>query len=196
MCPCFLITSLIFQGPIISTLIWCFLFNCWNKHLILVEVHRNTEAFDFPKKILIKIFRRIFRELKSLLTSNAYVQLTCLNLEENIHSVEVLACLSLLFTCIFVCFLSFVFWVVWDNVNNDKYITDFSINFFFMYHCNGILCFKQKGQSAKSSTFLLDFYFPREKGNSHVTKELYDYFFLNTNAKIQAQICASRSNPF
>ena len=129
MCPCFLITSLIFQGPIISTLIWCFLFNrwnkhlilvevrCflfnrWNKHLILVEVHRNTEAFDFPKKILIKIFRRIFRELKSLLTSNAYVQLTCLNLEENIHSVEVLACLSLLFTCIFVCLLSFVFWVV------------------------------------------------------------------------------------
>ena len=64
-----------------------------------------------------------------------------------------------------------------------------------MYHCNGILCFKQKGQSAKSSD-LLHFYFPPKKGNAHVTKELYDYFFLNTKAKIQAQICASRSNPF
>ncbi|KAF3964373.1 hypothetical protein ACB098_05G070400 [Castanea mollissima] len=35
------------KGPIISNLIWCFPFNCWNKHLILVEVHRNTKAFDF-----------------------------------------------------------------------------------------------------------------------------------------------------
>ena len=49
-------------------LLWCFLFNCWNKHLILVQVHRNTEVFYFPKNFLVNIIRRIFQELKFLLT--------------------------------------------------------------------------------------------------------------------------------
>ena len=65
MCPCFLIRSPFFQGSIISNLIWCFLFNCWNKHLILVKVYRNTKLLiseeysyqNFQKNISVaKIF--------------------------------------------------------------------------------------------------------------------------------------------
>ena len=134
MCTCFLITLLISQGPVISSF-WCFPFNCWNKHLILGKVHRNTEAFDFPKIFLIKIFTRIFQELKFLLTSmpmfSWHVWIwgkRCLPWKILLRPYACLLC-----KCLFVCFLSYFFFffflVVWDIVSNGIYATDFSISF-------------------------------------------------------------------
>ena len=74
-----------------NLLLWCFLFNCWNKHLILGKVHRNTEVSYFPKNFLIKILRKNISGAKIFIDVYAYVQLTCLNLEEKMPSVEDLA---------------------------------------------------------------------------------------------------------
>ena len=106
----------------------------------------------------------------------------------------------LLCKCLFVCLLLvvfFFFWlVVWDIVNNGIYAIDFSISFESLL-CIIATAFCALNKKGKVLNVAICWTFTsHQKKGTPMLPELYDYFFLNTNAKTQAQICASRSNPF